>query len=152
MTTNTFNPTGADGPTSLQVVRIVHIGLVTSEIMGDLLKHLAGLTALADGAGFVPQALDDKVSMTRQDVQQLSFDPLGTFRIGFAIDRGASLPEVFVDMNDVQHQRKARQCRQYVFLQRLRAIGQGNPVADVPPVASGGPTRQTLDRGRLAVP
>jgi hypothetical protein len=64
--------------------------LITAQITGDLLQHAAGLTARAQRLRFILQALDDVLRSTRQEVEQLGFDPDGAIRIGFAERRARS--------------------------------------------------------------
>ena len=138
MATGAFDDAGADGPAVAQILGVVHVGLIAAEVIGDLVQGFGDLTGGDERRGFLFEALDDEVGATGEEVEGLGLDPHGALRVGFAIESGTGLPEIFDGMDDVQDEDKARQLGQNLVLERLGAIAEGDALEDVlAPAASG---------------
>lgn len=119
-----FDGACANRPAVAQVFSIIHVRLVAAEVIGDL-------TDGDESGGFLLEALDDEVSATGEEVEVWGLDPHGTLRVGFTIERSTGLPTIFDGMDDVQDDDKVGQPGEYLSLQGLGAIGEGDALEDV---------------------
>ena len=149
--TGAFDDARADGPAVAQVLGVVHVGLVAAEVIGNLKQGFGDLRGGIQSGGFLFEALDDEVRATGEEVEGLGFDPLGAMRVGFAIEGGASLPEIFDGVDDVQDEDKAGQLGEHLFLQGLGAIGEGDTFADMLTQAASDTFGQLVDGLFLAL-